>query len=78
MNLLLIVLGIRVEKYYSGPVKILWFEILHLFYGLHLLIIKGEEHTIKFGTVYTFNHEGPPIKVTLEHLLQLVVRMKKV
>lgn len=46
MHLLLIVLGIRVEKYNCGHFKILWLELFHLFYGNHLLIVEGEEHAI--------------------------------
>ena len=73
MHLLLVVLSIRVEKNDCGLVKILWLELFHLFFGHYQLIVEREEHAINFGTVYAFNHEGAPIEVFLQHLLQLVV-----
>ena len=83
MNLLLVNLGIRTEKYNSRILLVLrclvildvckWVVLLHLFYRPDLLIIKRKEHTVKLCPILRLDPKSATIKILLEQTLSLVM-----
>ena len=76
--LLLVKLGIGVEKDYSWKINVLRRLCLHLWHQLDLLVIVREKHAIDFHPVLRLDHERSAIEIFYKHLLQLIVWMKQI
>ena len=69
MHLLLVKLGVRVEENHGWLLQVLWKISFHLILGENLIVIEGKKHAVKLFSVLALDHESPPIKIILEHLL---------
>ena len=65
MDLLLVILGIRIEENDRGISQVfgVQFEAFQLVTGAYLFFIKGEEHGVQFYTILAFDEKSSSVKI---------------